>query len=196
MTELEQGESADWSEVGEEDPAPPVRQLETEGGGISQSLLDTFQAELDEIASTKSVMIPVKGYEKTGLQVRYGMPENGKHLDQLARRVQREYKDAFSRNLYIAIDTMIDLCEGIYVQPEDVPEPVMLDPHDTGEPCEFDVTLAELMGMNGMSGSARQVVRRLFGNNDFAVMAHAEKLSRWLQNTKADLELEFWQTGK
>jgi len=177
------------------DPTPPVRQLLTEGGGISQSLLDTFQAELDDIASTKSVMIPVKGYEKTGLQIKYGMPESGKQLDAIARKVQREQKDAFSRNLYIAMDTMIALCEGIYVQPEDVPEPVMLDPHDTGEPCEFDSTLAELMGMNG-DGSARVVVKRLFGDNDFAIMAHAERLSRWLQNTKADLDLEFWQLGE
>jgi len=164
--------------------------------GLSSSLLDTFHAELDEIASTKSVLIPVRGYERTGLQIKYGMPENGKQLDAIARKVNREVKDTFSRNLLTAMDTMIALCEGLYVQPEEVPEPVMLDPHDTGEPCQFDVVLAELMGMNGSGGSARTVVKRLFGNNDFAIMSHAEKLSRWLQNTKADLELEFWQVGE
>lgn len=186
-------ESETPAELDAEADAPPVQGFE-QGAGVS--LVDTFKQELQELAETKTVMIPVRGYERTGLQVKYMMPENGKQLDAIARRVNREVKDTYSRNLFTAMDTMSTLCDGLYVQPEGVPEPVMLDPNETGMPCHFDVTLAELMGMNGTSGSARQVIKRLFGNNDMAVMSHAERLSRWLQNTKADLDVEFWQVGE
>jgi hypothetical protein len=175
-------------------PDDPVQGLEREGADAS--LIDTFKQELQELAETRTVMIPVKGYERTGLQVKYAMPETGKQLDAIARKVNREVKDTYSRNLFTAMDTMIALCDGLYVQPDDVPEPVMLDPNSTGAACYFDSTLAEMMGMNGSQGSARQVVKRLFGDNDMAIMSHAERLSRWLQNTKADLEVEFWQVGE
>jgi len=179
--------------VDEPDAETPVQDLE-QGAGFS--LIDVFQEELKELADAESVMIPVKGYERTGLQVRYHMPEHGKQLDDVARRVTREYKDQYSRNLYAAMDTMILLCDGIYVQPEGVDEPVELDPHETGLPCHFDETLAEMMGMNGTGGTARTVVKRLFGGNEMAILAHAERLSRWLQNTKADVEAEIWQLGE
>jgi hypothetical protein len=164
--------------------------------GAARSLLDTFKQEQQELADAKSVLIPVKGYERTGLQVQYVMPAHGKQLDDIARKVQREYKDTYSRNLYGAIDTMIALCDGLYVQLDGMENVVMLDPREEGLACQFDETLAELMGMNGQTGSARQVVLRLFGNNETAVLAHAERLSRWLANTKADLNAEIWQVGE
>jgi hypothetical protein len=147
-------------------------------------------------------MIPLVGFEKAGLRVKYRMPESGKELDGIARKVIREHKDTFSRNLYTAIDTMIILCEGLFVlpvadleldgQPE---EPQPLDPDNSGEPARYDEKLAEIMGFSDTS-TAREVVRKLFGGNDMAIIAHAEKLSRWLANTKADLNVEFWQLGE
>jgi len=166
----------------------------SEGGGVS--FVDVFREELKELAEAETCFIPVKGYERTGLQIRYAMPENGKQLDNIARKVTREFKDAYSRNLYISIDTMIVLCDGVFVQPQGVEEPVMLDPEEFGQPCQFDERLAQIMGMNGATGSARQVVKHLFGGNELAIMAHSERLSRWLQNTKADLEAEIWQLGE
>src|SRR5262252_4449429 len=154
----------------------PVLGLET--GGAEPSLMDTFRQEYAELAETKTAMISVKGYERTGLQIKYRLPSSGKELDAIARKIQREVKDPYSRNLYIAMDTMITLCEGLYVQPEGVEEPVMLDPENTGIPCQFDGTLAGMMGMNGEVNTARQVVKHLFGNNDMAVLGHAERLSR------------------
>jgi hypothetical protein len=71
-----------------------------------------------------------------------------------------------------------------------------LDPGDTGTPVMFDQRLAEILGMEGQVTSARQVVRKLFGNNDMAIVAHAEKLNRWLANTRADVSLEIWQQGE
>jgi hypothetical protein len=182
------------TEAGDDAANTPVPPLGTEGA--DSSLVDLFREELKELADAEFVYIPIKGYDRTGLQVKYTMPESGKLLDDIARRVARQYKDNYSRNLYISIDTMIFLCGGVYVQPDGVGEPVMLDPQETGEPCLFDERLAELMGMNGTGGSERAVVKRLFGGNELAINAHAEKLARWLQNTKANVEAELWQLGE
>jgi hypothetical protein len=178
---------------------PPVRGFEPRGALNVGSVVDLLRQEQEELSSAREVYIPVKGYEKTGLQIRYRMPESGKELDMIMSKVSRQQKDAYLRNLYVAIDTMVFLCDGIYVQPEDVPEPVMLDPHNTGEPCQFDDTLAELLGMENAGSNeltTRQIVRKLFGGNELAIMSHSFDLSRWLQNTKADLNLEIWQVGE
>jgi len=176
-----------------EDAVPPVQPLHP---GADFSVLDTFKQELQELTSAESVHIPVKGYEQTGLTIRYRMPDSGQELERLSRQVMRQQKDTYNRNLMISMDTMIYLCEGLYVQPEGVEEPVMLDPDETGEPCKFDRTLATLMGMNGNPESPRTILKRLFGDNDLAVIDHAERLNRWLQNTKADLNAEIWQLGE
>jgi len=187
------------TEVPDAEPAnfDPVQGFEQgAANGTEFSLADAFRQDLEELVETKTVMISVRGYDRIRLQVQYHMA-TGKRLDEISRKVQREFKDTFSRNLYAAIDTMIDLCDGLYVQPEGADEPVILDPDESGYACQFDQTLAELMKMpDAATSNARTVVRRLFGNNDIAVLNHAERLSRWLQNAKADVELEFWQTGE
>lgn len=160
------------------------------------SLVDLIKQDLKELSEAEDVFIPVKGYERTGLRVKYHMPESGKELDNIARKVMREQKDTYSRNLYTAIDTMIYLCDGLYVQPADVDEPVELDPQLTGSPVTFDETLAMIVGLDSENPTARQVVRKLFGNNEMAIIAHAEKLNRWLMDTKADLSVELWQMGE
>ena len=180
-----------------EDATPPVPGLGAPGP-FSTSIVDLFKQEQEELASAKSVMIPVNGYEKTGLKIKYRMVSSGKEIELISTKVNRQFKDQYSRNLYTAMDTMILLCDGLFVQPEDVPEPVMLDPDEVGEPCQFDSTLAQMLGMNPHSEdtTARVVVKKLFGDNELAIMTHAFDLNRWLQNTKADLNLEIWQVGE
>jgi len=173
--------------------SPPVLGLQP---GADFSFVEVFREELRELSETQEVYIPVRGYERTGLQVRYHMPEHGKELGLIAQKVLRETKDTFTRNLYIAMDTMSHLCDGLYVQPEGVEEPVMLDPQELGEPMQFDERLAEMMGANGEVHSSRQVIRKLFANNDLAIVNHAERLQRWLANTKADIDAELWQLGE
>lgn len=161
------------------------------------SLVDLLKEDIKELSEKENVLIKVPGYHKSGLQIQYRLPENGKELDSIARKVNRQEKDAFTRTLFTAMDTMICLCEGLYVQPAGVDEPAMLDPEVSGYPARFDDRLASMLGMNGeIPPTARQVVRRLFNGNDFAIVNHAEKLNRWLMDTSANLELEFWQLGE
>lgn len=160
------------------------------------SIVDLLKQDINEIATHKEAFIRVSGYEKSGIQIKYRMPEGGKELDAIAQKVERETKDRFARNLNTMIDTIITLCEGVYCQPPGVEEPVELDPEETGSPCLIDERLAALLGMstNGDSPlTARLVLKRLFHNNDMAIINHAEKLNRWLMDQNADLQMELWQ---
>lgn len=162
--------------------------------GTPVSFVDVIQAELQELKESKEVYIAVQGYERSGLHVKYRLPNDGKVLDNISRKVMREFKDAYSRNLHISMDTMINLCEGLYVQPPEAEgEYVELDPDATGEPVQFDSRLAEIVSNGTSISTARQVVFALFGNNDLMILNHAERLNRWLMNTKADVETELWQ---
>ena len=90
------------------------------GRFLVRSIVDLFKQEQAELASSKSVFIRVNGYEQTGLQIRYKMPASGKELEVISSKVQRQHKDNYSRNLYTAMDTMIHLCDGLFVQPDGV----------------------------------------------------------------------------
>jgi hypothetical protein len=179
----------------EEGPAlPELKAVVEEDKG--NSVLDLLKQDHDEIAASSEVFIRVVGYDKSGLQVKYRLPESGE-LATIGKKIERQHKDMFARNLYIAMDTMIALCEGIYVQPEGVEEPVGLDFEESGEPCGFDERLAVHLGMDGETSiTARDVVRRVFDNRDFAIISHAEKLNRWLVDAKADVDKEFWEVGE
>jgi hypothetical protein len=183
----------DVEAVGEVDGAHPVQSLTPEA---PDSLVDQIRGELEELSEIQEVFIPVVGYSQSRLQVKYRMPESGKEIDLIGQKVSRETKDRYNRNLLIAMDMMIHLCAGLYVQPDGAEEPVELDPQELGEPVYFDERLAEIIGLNGGSGSARIVLRKLFGNHDLAILNHSEKLSRWLANNKADLERELWEMGE
>lgn len=159
------------------------------------SIIDLLKSDLAEIAANVDTYIPVIGYEKSGLAVKYHLPETGKQLDAIARKVNAQDKDPYYRNLNTAIDTMILLCDGLYVKPAGVEDYVMLDPQELGEPVRFDARTAEIFGAPGDS-PARSVVRKIFDGNEMAILNHTERLGRWLNNTKADLTTELWQMGE
>lgn len=178
----------------ETDETPPVQGFNA-GGDFA--IVDVFREELRELQEAQTVLIPMKGYERIGLQIQYHMPEHGKEIANIAAKAMREVKDTYSRNLIIAMDSMIALCDGMYVQPEGVEEPVLLDPDSSGIPMDFgDSRLNDMMGGNGEVLNARAQLKKLFGGNEMAIVAHSERLQRWLQNTKADLDSELWQLGE
>lgn len=165
-----------------------------------KSILDVLKADYDDIAGDKSVYIPIVGWEKSGLAIKYRHPHSGKELDAVARTVYREIsKDQrYSRGITLAIDTMIRLNEGLYVKPAGVDDYVELDPEERGRPYDLGdgEKLSSIFGWNGEVSTSRDVVRKLFGGNELAIGAHSEKLQRWLMNTKADLDTEIWQMGE
>lgn len=158
------------------------------------SLVDLIQQDLTELSENETVIIPIKGHERSGLAIKYRLPTSGKELDEIARKVERQDKDRWYRNINTAIDTIIALCEGLYVKPQGIDDYVMLDPQGSGTPVRFDSRLADIVNLPA-DATARTVLRKVFGNHELAIVAHAEKLNRWLTDTKADIETEFWQMG-
>lgn len=176
----------------------PVGGLEEPGPFSASSIVDLIKQEQQELTEIKDVLIPIKGYEKAGLRVKYGMPESGKVLDNIARKVMREVKDTYSRNLFITMDTMAHLEQGLYVLPPEMAldEAVELDPEHTGMAISLTgETFAKMVGA-AEGSSARDIIRKAFGGNELAIVAHGEKLNRWLQDSKADLSVEVWQMGE
>lgn len=169
-------------------------QPDSEPGIFSEpSILDVIKEDAKKIAESEEVYIAIAGYENSGLTAKYHLPESGKQLDAINTKINREFKDRFTRNLYMAIDTMILLCDGLYVKPpwKNDDEFYELDPDMSGEPVRYDVRLAEALNFGDIT-RARNIVRRVFGENDMAIMNHAEKLARWLSNTRADVSRDIW----
>lgn len=157
------------------------------------SIVDMLRNDLEQINSIQDTLILVPGYENSRLAVKYRLA-SGRELTDIAQKVWREQKDLYSRGLLAAIDTMVVLCVGLYVQPEGVESPVELDPQEMGMPVSFsDDRLADILGMApDEPRSARAVVRKLFNNNELAIMAHSTKLQEWLQDTTGEAEQGFW----
>lgn len=166
-----------------------------------KSILELLKADYQEIAAIKDVHIPIIGWERTGLALRYRLPESGAELDRIARKVFQEVpkNDQYRRGYTIAMDTMIAMHEGLYVKPSGIPDYVELDPEERGMP----LTLADAEELSVIFGwdansitTARQVLRKLFSNNDMALINHAEKFQRWMVDTKTDINTELWSLGE
>lgn len=183
----------------EEEVVTPVEVSNNGGGGIS--FVDLIKQDLQELADTTDVYIPVAGYETSGLAINYRLAESGE-INRINQKVEKEFPkkdDEWKRNINSATDTMIALCLGIYVKPATVDDYVMLDDdRNPGVPMQFDHRFAKIVGVDENS-NARTVVRKMFTNggevNELMLLGHAEKLGRWLANTRADLEKELWQLG-
>jgi len=168
-----------------------------------KSILDLLKVDYEEILAIKDVYIPITGWERTGLAIKYRLPESGAELDRIARKVFQEVpkKDQFKRGLFIAMDTMIRLQEdnGLFVKPPGVDDYVQLDPSEQGRALEL-ADAEELSVIFGWKDNevttARQALKKLFGNNDIAIVTHAEKLQHWLVDTKADITTELWGLGE
>lgn len=162
-----------------------------------KSILDLLKADYKELAEHKDVTIPIAGWERSGLAIRYRLPDSGIELDAVARKVNQQFprQEQYKRGYFTAVDTMIRLCEGLYFKhPEDASIWVELDPKETGAPLDLGdgEELSPIFGWNGGVSSARDVVKKLFGGNEIAVLNHATQLQRWLTDTKADLGTQLW----
>lgn len=165
---------------------------------VENSFLGLIKQDLEELEGSEEVYIKVPGYDGSGLSMKFRLPKGGKELELIAKKVEnqtRQQRDPYITNLYIAMDTIIALCTGFYVKPFGVEDYVMLDPTDAGLPVTFDDRLATVVGLPDGT-TAREIMKKLFNKNEMAIINIAEKLSRWIGNTKADLTREIWQLGE
>jgi hypothetical protein len=159
-----------------------------EGLTSSPSIVDLIKQDVSDLEEITDVLIPVPGYESSHLTIRYRLPK-GKELDELVTKNSRETKDEYYRGINTAMDSMILLCTGIFVQPPDHDEPIQLDIN--GQPVKLNATLATFLNWSEMK-SSREVVRYLFRGNDLAIGAHSARLQKWLVDVKADVSSTVW----
>jgi hypothetical protein len=165
-----------------------------------KSIVDLLKQDYEDVATDHIVYLPITGWERTGLAIKYRHPHSGVELDAVARKVFQEIprNEQYNRGFAVALDTIIKLNEGLYVKPPGAKNYVELDPEEAGRALDLGdgEKLSPIFGWNGEVKSARDVVRKLFGNNHLSIIAHSEKLQRWLVDTKADLNTEIWQMGE
>ena len=156
-----------------------------------RSLIDLVKGDLEQLAALDHVDIPIPGYDSSGLRVRYRAPRSGRELSNLTRPILREFRnDDYGRNLAIAIDLMIELSEGLYILHPDTRETITFDPDLSGIPLNFNFALVEALGWNADElNSSRKVVKKLFDNNDVAILSHADELNNWLKNKRYEVGL-------
>lgn len=159
------------------------------------SLLDALADQRNEIAASHTTMIPIPGYERSGmtLMAEYTVID-GKDLAEIGRKVTREYRSkgqSYERNLYASIDVMIASCTGIYVDRDG--SVIQLRDND-GEPITgYSQELASALRYEAQT--ARQCVLGVFVNNVAALQQHSMLLGRWMGNTTTDVIGELLDAG-
>ena len=165
-------------------------------GGVPDeaSLLDVLAAQRKELSENRETEISIPGYERGGfaLFARYRLL-SGPELEAIMRRVQKEYKKQYDRNLYGSVDVFIEACLGFSVEMPD------------GDRRPLTYQGAPIIGYNEDLAAAlrfepapnprersRSIVFGTFGNNVVAIGQHNLSLGRWMGNTNIEIDEEIF----
>jgi|SRR5882672_5222381 len=162
-------------------PEPP--ELDEEE---AKTLFDQLRARRREIQENRQTYVSIPGYEEIGLCAQYHLLD-GKIQERIVEKVKRQTKDRVDRGLFVAVDTMIQACDGLFLERDG--QYIPFDPDRRGFAFKYEKALADFLEYE--ADTARRVVFGLFGNNDSMIAAHVMKLNRWFQNTTRDADEEF-----
>jgi hypothetical protein len=154
-----------------------------------QSVLDLLRQKREEISENTTADLPVPGYNNSPpvLYIRYHLID-GPTIERIGKKVMRQTKDRWDRQILAAMDTMIEAVEGFYIDMEDGSERRPLTLHGD-HITTFGPEIQEALGFEAQN--ARDTVRKLFGDNDIALAGHNVLLSRWMGNTTAEINEDF-----
>lgn len=163
---------------------------------LMQSMMDKLRAEREaEAPDTADINIP--GYHELFVARYKVIP--GRIVSDLGKRAQRQFQEEHERNLWATVDLIIAANIGLYYRNFDIDDPdkqlVPLDPeHEVGDPAAVAVTFSDpstatLLGVD--TQTARDLVYKVFGENDTAIMAHGILLSRWMADTSKGVDASF-----
>lgn len=156
------------------------------------SLGSQLRARREEIAESKTVMLPLTGYEQYGVTVQHHLIDRVQ-VEVIGRKVIGETRDKAERNMRILLDVIINSTDGFYVQmDEDAPHQIQ-DDSNGNQPLYGWNQLALYLGWDpGIDGGdSRQAVYFVFGNNEFAIGQYGILLNRWMANTGISIDEEF-----
>ena len=156
----------------------------------SGSIKDKLQARRVEIADNRTYDLDIPGYNGD-LYAVYKLLD-GQRLNQIAQTVSKTTRDRAERGITAAIDTLVVACKELRVRDEgrdlSVSEVAGLESE-----VRYDSQLAAFLGFSGElsdTPTAREVLRKVFVDNEIAIAAHNQRLSRWMMGNGVSLDEE------
>jgi hypothetical protein len=148
------------------------------------SLLGQIREQQKDLATGKTIDIPLAGYRNPELVARYRFVD-AEEAKQLGERIRKQYDSEVDRLEASMLVPMIEACEGLFAREGDKLEPVEIP--DGGGPCRYDDRLETFFGAEP-SGSARTAVLVAFKGNGHAAIKHGRILSEWFGDTSKTVE--------
>lgn len=151
----------------------------------AKNLLDQLRQERRESMENMETLIPVPGYDNIPLLIQYRMMD-GHEMDKIGRKVIKQTRDRWTRNLMAAIDTMISAATGVFIEVGGEVQPLTLNRQPI---LGYTPELAEALGFK--AATAREVVIGTFQNKDMHIANHSMRLQRWFGDSSAAVDEEF-----
>jgi hypothetical protein len=179
-------------EVIEPDEQVLVHDITDDDNVKPPTLADQLRARRKEIAESKTVMLPLTGYEEHGVLVQHHLMDRVE-VEVIGRKVLNETKNRAERNMRILLDVIINSTDGFYLQPEGADPDEIRDDRNGNEPVYGWDGFARYLGwqQNVGEGDARSALYFVFGGNEFAVGQYGILLNRWMGNTGLKVDEEF-----
>ena len=163
---------------------------------LMQSMMDKLRAERDA-ATPDTADINIPGY-RDKFVARYKVVP-GRIAAELGKRAQRQFNEIHEQNIWATVDLIVAANTGLYFRNFDEEDPdkqlVPLDPdHEIGDPAVVAVTFSDPRTADMLhltTDTARDLVYKVFGENDSAIMAHGITLSRWMADTSKGVDESF-----
>jgi hypothetical protein len=176
-------------EPDDEQDTPDLIGQQLVDGDVPKDVLGSLRQQRAELTEQTSKMIAIQGYENPILLAEYRLID-GTELSRISRKVSKQSRDQWQRNIFAAMDTLIAGCTGFFVDLNQGEGPIPLTlngNHITG----YTPELATALGFE--ASTARLVVSEVFANNELAIAAHSMRYQRWLGNTNAEVDLDFFE---
>jgi hypothetical protein len=158
------------------------------------SLMDSLRVKRQEVADTRTVDIPIAGFEEYGLTLQHRYMDVDETRD-LGRKIAKEFKgNREDMNLMLVYDQVINSVVKILIRDPGNKKLVQLYEADGNTPVTRVDQLAEYLGWHPdhpENATARAALLFVFGDNEYAIGMHGIKLSRWMGNTAIDIDQEF-----
>lgn len=157
------------------------------------SMKEAIRQQHKKLTDSQVVFMPLPDYEEF-LTVQYRVLDVKGELNKLSRRVAREFPDQVEGQLYSTMDAMALSCVEIFaVRQDEKPVPLSKAIGPDAPPVRYNKALAEFMGWDDLieNGTAREVILRLFADNEPAIIAHGIQLNNWMTHTTRQVNDNF-----
>lgn len=151
------------------------------GAVVPDSVFEELRRDHSQIGRGRTQTVDVPGYHGN-LRVRYKWVAR-EELTKRGRQLVKKVSDPDTLDLLASCDTLITTCDEILVVVGNEEKPLG-DP-----PVTFSNHAGLLKHLGIEADTAREAVRVVF-NNDFALIKTALAVSRWLEDTSKEVDLE------